>query len=163
MAYTEQKRWSLLVDGTPRKIALDSNDGIGPHQIEFRFMSDWNKLPADNEINSKRYDWSFEARIPGGGFLKDASEYNFEAPPDGYQESIKIAYPSTMDPAQWKRFRFGRYFVKFADGSYGRLRFSIDGASDSNDGALSMTSWLNLTPGSRNLASKHWDPSIVSE
>ena len=163
MAYTEQKRWGLLVDGTPRKIALDSNDGIGPHQIEFRFMSDWGKLPADNEINSKRYDWSFEARIPGGGFLINASEYNFEAPPDGYQESIKIAYPSTMDPAQWKRSEFGRYFVRFPDGSYGRLRFSIDGASDSNDGALSMTSWLNLTPGSRNLASKHWDSSIVSE
>ena len=152
-----------MVDGTPRKIALDSIDGIGPHQIEFRFMSDWDKVPKDNEINSKRYDWSFEARIPGGGFLINASEYNFEAPPDGYQESIKIAYPSTMDPAQWNRSEFGRYFVKFPDGSYGRLRFSINGASNSNNGALSMTSWLNLTPGSQNLASKHWDSSIVSE
>ena len=155
MVYVEEKRWHLEVDGTPRKIALDSKDGTGPHQIDFRLRSDWSHLPMDNEINSKRFDWSLEARIPGGGFLKNASDYNFEAPETGYLESIRFGYLANLPQEQWKRLRHGRYFVKFADGTFGRIRFSIDAASDRRP--LSLTSWMNLKPGSRNLASPYKD------
>jgi hypothetical protein len=52
----------------------------------------------------------------------------------------------------------GRYFLKFADDTYGRIHFKIDGASDSRP--LYMESWLNLKPGSRNLAT---DKLIIGE
>jgi len=161
MFYVKDKGWKLAMDGTVRTIALDSEKGQGDHKIEFRFKSDWSRLPKDNEINNKRYDWSLEARIPGGGFLESDSDYKFEAPEKGYQETIKIEYSATMPQGQWERYVHRRYFVKFSDGSYGRIRFSIDGSSNSTP--LDMTSWLNLKPGSRNLSSNDWDPTRVSE
>jgi hypothetical protein len=161
MFYVESKGWKLLMDGTVRGIALDSEKGLGAHQIEFCFKSDWSKLPKDNEINAKRYDWSLEARIPGGGFVESDSDYKFEAPEAGYQELIRIAYSAAMPQGQWKRSDYRRYFVRFADGSYGRIRFGIDGSAESEP--LDMISWLNLKPGSRNLSSNDWDPTRVSE
>ncbi len=159
--YVERTNRKLPVDGTVRAIALDSEKGLGEHKIEFRFKSDWSKLPKDNEVNSKRYDWSLEARIPGGGFIESDSDYKFEAPENGYQESIKIEYTATMPQGQWEYYAHRRYFVKFSDGSYGRIRFSIDASTDS--APLNMTSWLNLKPGSRSLSSNDWDPTRVSE
>jgi hypothetical protein len=159
--YVKQKGWKLAMDGTLRAIALDSEKGHGEHKIEFQFKSDWSKLPKNNEMYGKRYDWSLEARIPGGGYLESDSDYKFEAPEKGYQETIKIEFSATMPQGQWKRSEHRRYFVKFSDGSYGRIRFSIDGSSNSTP--LDMTSWLNLKPGSRNLSSNDWDPTRVSE
>jgi hypothetical protein len=159
--YVERTNRKLPVDGTLRAIALDSEKGQGDHKIEFRFKSDWSKLPKDNEINNKRYDWSLEARIPGGGFLESDSDYKFKAPETGYQETIKIEYSAKLPQEKWLYHVARRYFVKFSDGSYGRIRFSIDASTDS--APLNMTSWLNLKPGSRNLSSNEWDPTRVSE
>jgi hypothetical protein len=161
IVYVEERRWRLGVVGTPREIALDSNDGLGGHQIRFTFTSNWNQLPKDNEINDKRFDWFFEARIPGGGFIKNDSDYNLEAPEFGYSETLKFEYPATMPKETWKKFRYGRYFVKFADGTHGRIRFCVDGDSDAHP--LSMTSWMNLKPGSRNLASPLRDTTMIPE
>lgn len=161
MVYVKSKRWKLPVDGSPVQIALDSDDGKGSHRIEFRFRSGWNQLPKDNDINKKRFDWTFEAKIPGGGFRANPSEYQLEAPEGGYEEAIKIEYSADMPIEEWKKVGYGRYFVKFPDGSFGRIRFSIDGSSDRMP--LSMASWLNLKPGSRNLASDKWDPTVVSD
>jgi hypothetical protein len=155
MVYVDNQRWKLAVDGTVRKIAMDTVKGVGVHQIEFRFKSNWNQLPMDNKINDKRYDWSFQAHIPGGGFIKNDSDYNFEAPKGGYVDTIKFEYSATMSKKDWKKFRYGRYFVKFEDGTHGRIRFSVNGSSDMSP--LLMTSWMNLKPGSRNLASPDKD------
>lgn len=70
-------------------------------------------------------------------------------------------YFATMPQDQWENYVSRRYFVKFSDGSYGRIRFSIDASTDR--APLAMTSWLNLKPGSRNLSSNDWDPTRVSE
>lgn len=160
MVYVDSRRLRLPVDGTARRIALDTEKGLGDHQIEFRFKSDWNKLPKDNEINLKRYDWSFEARIPGGGFIWSDNDYNFKAPETGYTEIIRIEYRASMPMEQWKRAASGSFYVKFADGSHGRIRFYIDGSSDRTP--LMLESWLNLKPGSRNLATPTMTPSAAS-
>jgi hypothetical protein len=134
-------------------IALDSEDGEGLHQVEFRLSSNWNQLPMDNEINLKQFDWSFEIRVPGGGFAWDESDVRFEAPAAGYKDVVRYEYSATMPGDKWKRFQKGRYFVRFADDTYGRIQFEIDGGSDRRP--LYMESWLSLTPGSRNLATEH--------
>jgi hypothetical protein len=153
MVYVDDQRWRLPVDGKPRNIALDSAKGIGPHQIEFRFESNWNQLPNENESNFKRFDWKLEARIPGGGFVRNRSDYAFEAPESGYEEKIIIDYPK--DAPNWEKLVNRRYFVRFPDGTHGRIRFGISGDSDRSP--LLMTSWMNLKPGSRNLASEKKD------
>ena len=160
LVYVDDQLWNLPVDGKPRNIALDSEKGIGSHQIEFRFLSGWNQIPSGKRYG-KRYDWRLEAHIPGGGFIKNGSDYNFEAPEDGYVETIKFEYAASMPQEQWKRSRNERYFVKFADGTHGRIRFSIDGSSDMSP--LLMTSWMNLKPGSRNLASSIKDATEMRD
>ncbi|MBB5353968.1 hypothetical protein HNR46_004239 [Haloferula luteola] len=159
MIHVDKKRWTLPVDGTQKKIALDSEEGRGTHGIEVRFLSTWNQLPMDNEINSKLFDWSFEIRVPGGGVAWDQSDLEFEAPATGYEESVRYEYSATMPRTEWEPFRQGRYFVKFADDTYGRIQFSIDGGSDRSP--LYMESWLSMKPGSRNLATENMIVNVV--
>ena len=161
MVFVKDQRCSLPVDGTPRAIALDSQKGNGPHQVEFRFTSNWNQLPNVNESNFKRFDWKLEAKIPGGGFIWSGNDYNFEAPVTGYQETIRVEYQANMPIDQWKKLAYGSFFVKFADGCYGRIRFNIEGFSDNSP--LTLESWLNLKPGSHNLATQNMTPSSACE
>ncbi|MFC7338312.1 carboxypeptidase-like regulatory domain-containing protein [Haloferula chungangensis] len=159
MIHISRKRWKLPLDGTPTMIALDSEEGQGAHEIEVRFASNWNQLPKDNAINSKLFDWSFEIRVPGGGLAWDPSDLEFEAPEAGYKESVRYEFPATLPRGEWKRVRDGRYFVKFADNTSGRIQFQIDGGSDRRP--LRMESWLNLKPGSRNLATERMIINVV--
>lgn len=157
--HVDKKLWKLPLDGTPSRIALDSEEGKGTHEIEVRFSSNWNQLPMDNDINSKLFDWSFEIRVPGGGLAWDRSDMEFEAPATGYEESVRYECSATMPREEWKRVRQGRYFVKFADDTYGRIQFSIDGGSDRSP--LYMESWLSMKSGSRNLATEHMIVDVV--
>ncbi len=159
MVHVDKKRWKLPLDGAPQTIALNSKDGQGTHKIEFRFASNWNKLPMDNEINSKLFDWSFEILVRGGGLIWDESDAKFEAPAFGYKEVVRYEYPATMPREEWKRVRRGRYFVRFADNTFGRIQFDIDGGSDRRP--LHMESWLNLTPSSRNLATENMMIDVI--
>jgi hypothetical protein len=157
MVYVKERNCRLPVDGTVRSIALDSEKGTGTHQIEFRFKTGWVNIPDDNEHFGNRFDWTFEARIPGGGFIWSDNDYNFEAPESGYRESIRLEYKADMPREKWQRMVYGSFFVKFADGSHGRIRFSIDGMEREGDSPLMLASWLNLKPGSRNLATNRMD------
>lgn len=154
MVYVQRKRWRIPPDGSLVQVALDSESGKGSHQIEFRFRSSWNQIPSGKRFG-KKYDWTFEAKIPGGGFRLNDSSYHTEAPEGEYEESVKIEYFASMVQEEWRRSVFRRYFVKFADDSYGRIEFDIDASIDGSP--IYMTSWLNLNPGSRNLSSPHKD------
>ncbi len=156
LVHVPQKLWNLPSDGAPRRIALNSEKGVGVHQIEFRFISEWRNLPQDNEINSKLFNWSFEARIPGGGFIQNKRDlnmkavYQFEAPEEPYQETIKYDFPASI-PNRWKVKVKDSFFVKFPDGTYGRIRFDVEGFTDQTP--LYMETFWNPKPGSRNLSS----------
>ena len=156
MVYVEERRCSLPFDGSVRCISLDSDKGLGNHPIEFRLKSDRIKLSGE-EIYEKLFDWSFEARIPGGGFIWSDSDYAFDAPETGYRETIRLEYKADMPKGQWQRMVYGSFFVKFADGSHGRIRIGIDGLSKRSP--LMLASWLNLKPGSNNLATNQTDGS----
>src|SRR5690606_16063973 len=105
------------------------------------------------------FDWSFELHVPGGGFIWDETDLEFEAPVSGYEEVVRYEYTATMPRDQWKRVQRGRYFVRFSDNSYGRIQFEIDGASDRMP--LRLESWLCLTPDSRNLATENMIISVI--
>ena len=157
LVYVQQKRWKISLDGTPCLIALDSEDGKGSHQIEFRLWSNTldRDKPGANVYDA--FDWTFEARIPGGGFLWNDSDLNFQAPEAGYKEMIRYHLPKTLPRDKWKGFRNGRYFVRFPDGTHARISFDIDAGSDRRP--LYMKSWFNPKSGSRNLATDETDGS----
>jgi hypothetical protein len=159
LIHIDKRRWKLPIDGTPKKIALDSEEGRGAHEIEFRFTSDTHSRREPGRSVYDSFDWSFEIRIPGGGLASDRSDLEFEAPATGYKESVRYEFPATMQREDWKRVRQGRYFVKFADDTYGRIQFSIDGGSDRSP--LYMESWLSAKPGSRNLATENMIINVI--
>jgi hypothetical protein len=107
-------------------------------------------LPDENESLHKKIDWRFEMRIPGGGFCERLNQYDFLAPEQEYQESVIYEYSSSMSSDDWKRTRKGRFFVKFADGTFGRIALDIDSMSSSRP--LLLLGWHNPKSGSRNLA-----------
>lgn len=157
LVHLGQKNWALPSDGTPCEIALDSKDGNGgSHVIEFKFITKRFLLPED-QLYTKQYDWSFEAVIPGGGFARNQNDldmksyYQFEAPVDGYVEKIRYDFPSNLSKEQWTNFAMDSFFVRFPDGTHGRIRFTIHGLS--NRKPLLMETWFNPKPGSRNLSS----------
>ena len=153
MIHIRKKRWKLPLDGTPKMIALDSEEGRGVHQIEFRFLSDTHIRSFPGNDAATKFDWSFEIRVPGGELAWDESDVRFEAPKSGYREMVRYAHSGANPSGEWKRVQEGRYFVKFPDETFGRVQFSIDGGSDRRP--LYMESWLNLKPGSRNLATEN--------
>lgn len=157
LVYVRQKRWKIALDGTPCIIALDSEDGKGSHQIEFKLWSNTLDRDKPGANGYDAFDWTFEARIPGGGIIWNDNDLNFEAPEAGYKEMIRYHLPKTLPRDKWKRFRNGRYFVKFSDGTYARVSFDIDAGSDRRP--LYMKSWFNPKPGSRNLATDESDGS----
>jgi hypothetical protein len=89
------------------------------------------------------------------------NDFNFEAPESGYKETIRVEYKADMPASKWQKFAQGSFFVKFADGSHGRIRFSVEGFSNSSP--LLLGSWLNLKPGSRNVAVKYVSASSASQ
>jgi hypothetical protein len=151
LVYVARKRWKLEIDGTPELIALDTEGGKGSHQIEFRLWSNTRDRDKPGADVYDAFDWTFEARIPGGGFIWNDSDLNFEAPESGYKELVRYHYPSSLSRDKWRRFQNGRYFLKFPDGTHARVWFDIDAGSDRRP--LSMQSWFNPKIGSRNLAS----------
>ena len=100
-------------------------------------------------------------RIKDGGFCKRASDYAFEAPESGYQEQVVFDYPANMPAGQWKKFAHGRYFVKFADGIFGRITIRIEGFEVRKP--ISLSSCLGLRQGARNLASPERDYTIYPD
>lgn len=121
------------------------------------------KIPADDAHFRDRFDWSLQMRIPGGGFVWSDDDYNFEAPEIGYQESVILDYKATMPIDRWRRGGQGSFFVKFADGCHGRIRLKIDGMERGDGSPLTLTTWLNPKPGSRNLSTPQMTPSTAGE
>lgn len=152
LVHVKEKRWRLPIDGSILRVALDTEDGKGMHQIEFRLWSD-NHVRDEAGRGYALFDWTFEARIPGGGFLWTGADLDTEPPKEGYKESIRYEYPDTLPIDKWTVFQQAQYFVKFADNTYGKIRIGVDAGSDRSP--LSMTSWLNPRSGSRNLASPY--------
>jgi len=159
LVHVREKGWRIALDGTPRLIALDSEDGKGSHQIEFRLWSNMLDLRRPGANVYDAFDWTFEARIPGGGFIWNDKDLNFEAPEAGYKETIRYHMPKTLPRDKWKGFRNGRYFVRFSDGTYARVGISVDAGTEPTYGPIKIKSWFNPKPGSRNLATDESDGS----
>lgn len=144
----ERNRYHTYVNGRPNLIGVNEQRGAERRLVELRLWSDWKDRL---EGQSQKFSWRAEISVPGGGFVKRSDAFAFEAPLEGYVPVIQFDYPDTMVQKDWKaRVRDQEYFVRFEDGTYGRIKLGIDG--DSEKSGLIFESWWNPKSGSRNLA-----------
>jgi hypothetical protein len=138
-------------DGTP--ISMDLTAG----RI-YRLTEEDLKVQAwinDQDVRPgsvQHFDWRYKISIPGGGLQIRNSEFDFQAPQDGYLPSDEINV-SSSDP-QWNSSATREYFLKLATGKYARIKITV--AVGGNDG-FTITSYLNPQIGHRNL---EYDPSL---
>ena len=157
LIHIEEQRWKLPADGTLRKIFLDAPDGKqGGHAVEVRYKSEYNQLPEE-KLYGYRFNWGFELRVSNGGFVRNENDlrmgsyYQFEAPVEGYKEVVRYQFFNSQSENEWRKLAQDSLFVKFPDGSYGRIRFKIEG--DAYKSPLILEAWYNSKLGSCNLSS----------
>ena len=138
----------IQADGTPVSVQLMTGKpgSLGQGDLQVDLMSE------DQSTNAKgRYDWRCDISVPNGGLLARDDPYAFEAPEAGYQPSDEISM--SQDALQWSPEVSRNYFVKLTDGTYARLEFTVIAGGDH---FFRITSYLNPTPGDRNL---EFDPA----
>jgi hypothetical protein len=142
-----KKEVSLARDGTPGHMDFQTgNTGQGTGgDIQVAVWS------TDTPGTRQRYDWRCEITVPGGGLIRRSEGFNFEAPADGYQSEETIDMPASTP--NWSDLFNQEYFVQLPSGQYARIEFRL-AAGGYN--FFNITSYLNPTPGDRNL---EYDPA----
>lgn len=122
------------------------NHGKG-HCIEFSMVANKEdfKVPTTSNRYRRHFTWSFQIRVLDGGLLPivrpdspsghvwvgepppadRAPDPNLVAPEGDYQEGAKFEYAKDMEEKLWKGEHRGEYFLKFKDGTVGRVEFEI--------------------------------------
>jgi hypothetical protein len=136
--------------GNPVEINLATGRMVAVGQGDLRVEA-WTNDQAKNERG--RYDWKCRISVPGGGLVERKDDFAFEAAVEGYQPSEEIVM--SADAERWNPQASRQYFIKLADNRYARIEFEMIAGGDH---FFSITSYLNPTPGSRNL---EYDPSKV--
>jgi hypothetical protein len=118
---------------------------IGPNDIDLIFERMTNA--------PEKGGWISRVTVPGGGLALTTEEFPFEAPMDGYVDSIIITN-GTPKPPNWPGFYGAMLYFKTSQG-YGRVMVRYI----SNMDRMFVTAWFNPNPNSRNL---EIDPSKVN-
>lgn len=143
-----EKSFRIARNGTPLRISLDSSNSP-THEIVLRC---WNKDLARSP-DQRQYDWRLEVSVEGGGLVRRNNSFAFEAPNDGYVPSDIIDMPASLPQNEWHGSADRSYFIRFNNGIFARARLEIRAGGDH---FVVWESYLNLTPGDRNL---EFDPN----
>jgi hypothetical protein len=138
---------SIRKDGTPIEISLETGRSMATSQRDLK-VEVWTNDQTKNDQG--HYNWKCRISIPGGGLVERTGQFNFEAPTDGYKSSDEIVM--SQSAARWSPQASREYFIKLSDNHYARINFQMIA---NGDHFFSITSYLNPTPGSRNL---EYDP-----
>lgn len=130
----------LRHDGTP--VALDLFNGTqvpaGNGQLKLEF---WRAITNRNE---NIFDWKCQLTVSGGGLIETKEEFAFQAPENGYRQSLMIDMPAKNQP--WTGEIRSKYYIQLPGGKFGRVDFYLS----SFNGVFTVQSAINPT-GSRNL------------
>jgi hypothetical protein len=126
-------------DGTP--VTVDLMTGRLSPNGNLRVEA-WTEAPE----GGRKFSWRCQVTVPGGGLAERTGQFEFEAPEDGYEESVELGMG--QDAEQWTSDQQRDYFVKLPDGRFARVKFRMIAGGNHY---FVMESFLNPTPGSRNL------------
>ncbi len=139
----------LPPNGSP--VALDLRKGVHAHSPEAIVLSliaqKGNLTP--NEFHP--FDWILRLEVRGGGLSERTNPLDFVPPETGYQSSITISMPVAGEK-HWSSEIEKRFFVLFPTTRYARINLRLH----ADTGLCVVESFLNPTPGSRNL---EFDPA----
>lgn len=133
-------------DGTP--VTVDLLTGRLSPNGDMR-VETWTGAP----VNGRKFDWHCRITVPGGGLMERKGQFDFEAPSEGYEESVELGMPN--DAEKWTSDQQRNYFVQLPDGRFARVSFRMIAGGNHY---FILESFLNPTPGDRNL---EFDPAKV--
>lgn len=133
----------LAKDGTPTEISLATGKKTPVGKGDLRVEA-WTNDQAPNAKG--RYDWRCRVTVPGGGLTEAKGSFAFEAPEDGYTQSVELG--EKADQPRWLGDAERQFFVRLADGRHARIKFVMVAAGAHY---FLIESALNPEPGSRNL------------
>ena len=108
---------------------------------------------TDEPERGRKFDWRCRVTVPSGGLVERRDQFDFEAPEEGYVESVEITM--RRDAEQWMSQQQRDFFLKLPDGHFARINFRMIAGGNHY---FILESFLNPTPGSRNL---EFDPAKV--
>lgn len=135
---------NFSVDPSPKEFNLRSGEYVPPGQGDLK-LELW--TDDQNEDSNYHFDWRLRISIRGSGLVERTGEFDFEAPATGYQQTVEIDMPKSLG-YKWNRGIEKDYFIKLADGTYGRIHLDL---SASGGKTFTGVCYLNPQPGSRNL------------
>lgn len=139
----------LPVDGTAVAISFRSGTAVPLGQGDLQIEA----LTTNRTSPRLAFDWKCRISVPGGGLIKAPDQgFNFIAPSDGYVPADDIEVPARLG-ADWRSQIARDYFLRLRDGTYARAQVAVTVGSEN---FASITSYLNPTPGDRNL---EYDPA----
>lgn len=137
-------------DGTPIQMNLTTGNASNVTNADIVIQA-WTQDKDIPRHSHQHYDWRCKITVPGGGLQpRTGGEFDFVAPEDGYQSSDEIDMPANAP--KWSPMAAKSYFLQLGNGTYARIDFQMFAE---NDHFFSITSYLNPTPGHRNL---EYDP-----
>jgi hypothetical protein len=81
------------------------------------------------KIGGFKYDWTCRVSVPGGGLQTNDEAFPFLAPDSDYVTDDAIDMPVT-NTVQWSYIVSRHYFVRTADGNFGRMIFTMVAGGD---------------------------------
>ena len=140
-------RGRIPVDGTP--IGFDLRHGkqvTNGGDFQIFMVRDPATIVRANRKNY--YGWRIRFAVPGGGIQERRDHFGFEAPGDGYLDSMEFG--QALDDPQWTAKFKAEFYFRTRDGLYGRIQCDIN--TDSQPPPCGFSAYCYLNPsGSRNL------------
>jgi hypothetical protein len=103
------------------------------------------------DTSTRRFNWRYRLSVSNGGIAQRNGQFDFEAPSDGYRDSIEVNM--LVNSETWSSSISKDYFARLPDGRY--ARFSVTFYPGKRNFVV-LESYLNPTPGDRNL---EFDPA----
>jgi hypothetical protein len=90
------------------------------------------------------YPWRCRITVPGGSLIERTDGLDFQAPSEGYEETIELE----PQKERWRRTVEKEYFIVLSGGSYARIEFLLQ---THGEHFIVLESFVNPLPGDRNL------------
>jgi|GEM_PF-827410 len=144
MIHIAERSVQMPKTGAPVGVNLETGQTTGPGSLKVQCWT--NDHSKDNQGH---YNWKCLLTVSGGGLIARTDNSVFEAPAQGYQESVEL----TPSPEKWASNAERQYFVKLSDDRYARINFRM---RTGGEHFFVLESFLNPKPGDRNL---EFDPA----
>ena len=144
-------RKSVAKDGSPTEIDIKKGRLTAKEQANIE-VEVWTQDKQKDEKG--RYPWRYRISVPSGGLIERTDPFAYQAPAEGYKSSDEIEI-NPADQKKWVNRASRQYFLRLADGSYGRVAIEVITVGDH---ILVVDSLINPHAGDRNL---EYDPAAV--